>query len=58
MLPGAPRLVRCRGPRDVETLRKADPEFNQAICHMFDLSVDVVVAAAGRLLKDTEAAHG
>jgi len=52
--PWGPKARAVRGPRDVATIRKLDPDFNQAICHMFDLSVDVVVAAAAKLLKDTE----
>ncbi|MBV9508996.1 MAG: glycosyltransferase family 9 protein [Caulobacteraceae bacterium] len=56
--PWGPHARALRGPRDVETIRKADPDFNQALCHMLDLSVDVVTAAAKRLLKETEASHG
>jgi ADP-heptose:LPS heptosyltransferase len=52
--PWGPRARVVRGPRDVETIRRADPHFNQALCHMFDLSVDVVYAAARALLRDTE----
>jgi len=55
--PWGPKAKALRGPRDLETIRKADPDFNQALCHMFDLSVDVVVAAATRLLKETEGAN-
>ena len=56
--PWGPKARALRGPRDVDMLRKLDPDFNQAICHMFDMSVDVVVAAAKKLLKETEgAAH-
>jgi len=56
--PWGPKAKALRGPRDLETIRKADPDFNQALCHMFDLSVDVVVAAATRLLKQTEGVNG
>jgi ADP-heptose:LPS heptosyltransferase len=56
--PWGPKARTLRGPRDLETIRKSDPDFNQALCHMFDLSVDVVVTAATRLLKETEGAHG
>jgi ADP-heptose:LPS heptosyltransferase len=52
--PWGPKARAVRSPRDVATIRKLDPDFNQAICHMFDLSVDVVVAAAARLLKETK----
>ncbi len=44
-----------RGPRDLDAIRRGDPELNQAVCHMFDLSVEVVGEAAAALLKDTEA---
>ena len=44
-----------RGSRDLEAIRKVDAELNQAVCHMFDLSVESVVDAATRMLKETEA---
>ena len=53
--PWGPSARAVRGPRDVDMLRKVDPDFNQALCHMFDLSVDVVVLAAEQLLNDTQA---
>jgi len=56
--PWGPKARALRGPRDLETIRKSDPDFNQALCHMFDLSVDVVFTAASRLLKETEGANG
>ncbi len=54
--PWGPKARAVRGPRDLEMIRKSDPDLNQALCHMFDLSVDVVALAAARLLKETE--HG
>lgn len=46
-----------RGPRTYEQVRAADPNFDQALCHMMDLSVETVVSAAKDLLKATEPAH-
>jgi ADP-heptose:LPS heptosyltransferase len=43
-----------RGPRSYEQIREVDPGFTQALCHMMDLSVDTVLAAAKDLLKATE----
>jgi hypothetical protein len=43
-----------RGPRSYEEVRAVDPGFSQALCHMMDLSVERVVAAATDLLKTTE----
>lgn len=51
--PWGPLCRVVRGQRDFETLRKIDPDLNQAICHMLDLPVDKVVAAARRLYDDT-----
>lgn len=45
-----------RGPRSFEQIRSADPDFGQALCHMMDLPVKTVVAAANDLLKATEPA--
>jgi ADP-heptose:LPS heptosyltransferase len=47
-----------RGPRDFEAFRRLDPDLEQAICHMLDLSVDVVLDATKRLLAETEPDHG
>ncbi|QUD87158.1 glycosyltransferase family 9 protein [Phenylobacterium montanum] len=52
--PWGPKGRVVRGSRDLAAIRKVDPELNQAVCHMFDLSVDSVVEAAARLLKETE----
>jgi hypothetical protein len=46
-----------RGPRNFEAFRKLDPDLNQAICHMLDLSVDTVTDAAKQLLAETELQH-
>jgi ADP-heptose:LPS heptosyltransferase len=56
--PWGPHTRVLRGPRDFEAFRKLDPDLNQAICHMLDLSVDTVVDAAQQLLAETEAGHG
>ncbi len=42
-----------RGPRSYETIRALDPAGDQPVCHMLDLSVDAVLAAALRLLDET-----
>jgi ADP-heptose:LPS heptosyltransferase len=42
-----------RGPRGYEQIKAADPGFTQMICHMMDLPVETVVAAAKDLLKAT-----
>ena len=52
--PWGPHARAVRGPRDLDSLRKIDPQLNQAICHMFDLSADTVIEAALALLRDTE----
>jgi ADP-heptose:LPS heptosyltransferase len=43
-----------RGTRSFEEIRAADPALSQALCHMMDLPVDKVLAAAHELLKTTE----
>ena len=47
-----------RGPRTPAEILKVDPQMNQAICHMLDLSVGAVMKAARRLLYETEPAGG
>jgi ADP-heptose:LPS heptosyltransferase len=51
-----------RGPRSFEEVKRSDPQLNQPVCHMFDISVEAVARAASRLLAETErateAAHG
>ena len=51
----ATRVV--RGPRSLADIRAVDPDFTQALCHMMDLPVDKVAAAANELLKTTEGVH-
>jgi ADP-heptose:LPS heptosyltransferase len=53
--PWGERARALRGPRDFDTLKAADPELNQAICHMQDLPVDWVVSAAKKLYLETQA---
>jgi ADP-heptose:LPS heptosyltransferase len=48
----ATRVV--RGPRTLEQIRAVDPDFSQALCHMMDLPVETVEAAALELLAATE----
>jgi ADP-heptose:LPS heptosyltransferase len=45
----------ARGPRSYEQIRAVDPGFGQALCHMMDLTVETVGAAAEELLAAT---HG
>jgi ADP-heptose:LPS heptosyltransferase len=51
--PWGERTRTVRGPRSVEQIRATDPGFNQAVCHMMDLSVDRVYEAAVALLEET-----
>ncbi|MGZ5947831.1 MAG: glycosyltransferase family 9 protein, partial [Caulobacteraceae bacterium] len=44
----------ARGPRTYEQIRAVDPSFGQALCHMMDLSVETVSAAAEELLAATD----
>lgn len=44
-----------RGPRDFESLKQADPDLNQAVCHMLDLPVNWVVRAARELHASSDA---
>jgi ADP-heptose:LPS heptosyltransferase len=55
--PWGPNTRVVRGPRTYEEIRAVDPEFGQALCHMMDLSVDKVAAAANDLVKATEGVH-
>jgi ADP-heptose:LPS heptosyltransferase len=52
--PWGPKARVVRGPRSFEQIRDIDPGFQQALCHMMDLSVDTVAQAAADLLADTE----
>jgi ADP-heptose:LPS heptosyltransferase len=60
--PVGPCARALRGPRSFEEVKRSDPQLNQPVCHMFDISVEAVVRAASRLLAETErateAAHG
>lgn len=42
-----------RGGRSFEEIKAIDPELNQSVCHMMDLSVDRVYEAARALLAET-----
>jgi ADP-heptose:LPS heptosyltransferase len=53
--PWGPHTRVVRGPRTFEEIRQVDPSFQQALCHMMDLPVDTVSAAAEALLAETEA---
>jgi ADP-heptose:LPS heptosyltransferase len=52
----ATRVV--RGPRDYDQIHAVDPHFDQALCHMMDLTVETVERAAIDLLTSTESVHG
>ena len=52
--PWGPNGRVLRGARTLDQIRTLDPDLSQAICHMMDLSVESVVAAARRLVSDTE----
>jgi ADP-heptose:LPS heptosyltransferase len=52
--PWGPNTQVVRGPRDFEQIREIDPKFQQALCHMMDLPVETVAAAARDLLARTE----
>lgn len=56
--PWGPHTRVVRGSRSFEQIRSQDPNLNQSLCHMMDLSVDTVAAAAYDLLAQTEASHG
>ena len=56
--PFGPQARVVRGPRSFEEIRALDPGFQQALCHMMDLSVETVVSAAHDLLAETEESHG
>jgi ADP-heptose:LPS heptosyltransferase len=52
--PWGPNARALRGARDLDSIRRADPQLSQALCHMLDLRVESVLAAAVRLLSETE----
>ena len=51
--PWGPQARALRGPRGFEHYRTVDPQLNQSLSHMSDLSVERVLGAAKRLLADT-----
>ncbi len=51
--PWGPKARVVRGPRGFEDIRSRDPHLNHAVCHMMDLSVSRVVAAAKELIAET-----
>ncbi|MFN3523458.1 MAG: glycosyltransferase family 9 protein [Phenylobacterium sp.] len=55
--PWGPATAVVRGPRTFDQIQMVDPGHQQALCHMMDLSVDVVAAAAFQLHAETESAH-
>jgi ADP-heptose:LPS heptosyltransferase len=52
--PWGPHTRVVRGPRSLAQLRALDPGFNQSVCHMFDLQVPQVAAAARELFQATQ----
>ena len=51
--PWGPNTRVVRGPRSFDDIRARDPHLSHAVCHMMDLSVPRVVAAARALIADT-----
>jgi len=51
--PWGPNAHVLRGPRDFAAFKRLDPALDQAVCHMLDLSVDMVIGAAQQLLAET-----
>lgn len=51
--PWGPRARALRGPRPFESYVQLDPQLNQSIAHMSDLSIDRVYAAVTKLIDDT-----
>lgn len=54
--PWGPHARALRGPRDLETIRKLDPDLNRRICHMMDLPAPQVLDAARALFDQTREA--
>jgi ADP-heptose:LPS heptosyltransferase len=52
--PWGARARTVRGTRSFENIRAMDPALNQAICHMMELRVETVAAAARDLIAQTE----
>lgn len=51
--PWGPNARTLRGPRPFQTFKQLDPELNQPVCHMLDLTVPAAVEAARALLAET-----
>lgn len=54
--PWGPDARVVRGQRSLDQIRAVDPKLEQAVCHMMDLSVEAVVAAALDLFQATQGA--
>jgi len=52
--PWGQHTVAVRGPRSFEQIQRIDPDLNQSVCHMQDLSVETVVEAARKLFDETK----
>jgi ADP-heptose:LPS heptosyltransferase len=52
--PWGPHARVLRGPRSLDQIRHIDPQLQQAVCHMMDLTVEAVVAAAIDLHNETQ----
>lgn len=52
--PWGPQAEIVRGPRSFAAFKAADPNLNQAICHMMELKAEAVTAAAQALLAQSE----
>lgn len=55
--PWGPATGIVRGPRTFDQIEVVDPQHQQALCHMMDLTVDAVAAAAFQLHAETEPAY-
>jgi ADP-heptose:LPS heptosyltransferase len=51
--PWTPKGRTIRGSRSFDDFRAVDPKLNQEICHMMDLRVQTVVAAADAFIAET-----
>jgi ADP-heptose:LPS heptosyltransferase len=56
--PWGPNTRVVRGGRSFEEIKAVDPDLNQRVCHMMDLSVDRVYEAARALLAETRPRAG
>ena len=56
--PWGPYTRALRGPRDFAAFKRLDPQLNQPVEHMGDLTVRSVLTAARRLLAETEGVRG